>query len=62
MYVGFVSHEKDANEDAWPSMARGRGWARIVPEGSDSPGFQEEYELLLIGISRVSGQRVLSGM
>ena len=23
MYVGFVSHEKDANEDAWPNMARG---------------------------------------
>jgi hypothetical protein len=23
MYVGFVSQENDANEEAWPSMARG---------------------------------------
>ena len=24
MYVGFVSQVKDANEEAWPNMARGR--------------------------------------
>jgi hypothetical protein len=39
MYVGFVSQEKDANEEAGPNMARGRACCgRIDPEGSDSPG------------------------